>query len=163
MTPQAPATAAATELSSLMSARTGLIPGAADCDRPRSGCREVARTPKPAACRWRTMRRPRNPVLPKTVTDCAAIVRLGLPYASAAGTAYQTERIALFSGDRFASTEQTRPAVTLATAGPPSPFRGSKRRAFHVMHDTPTVGDLPVVVLCFKGSPALSTARVVIC
>src|SRR5262249_10216904 len=33
---------------------------------------------------------------------CAAT---GLPYASAAGTAYQTERIALFSGDRFASTE----------------------------------------------------------
>src|SRR5262245_33824740 len=30
------------------------------------------------------------------------------------------------------------------------------------MHDTPTVGDLPVFVLCFKGSPALSTARVVI-
>jgi len=31
-----------------------------------------------------------------------------------------------------------------------------------VRHDTPTVGDLPVIVLCFIGPPAVSTARVVI-
>lgn len=62
------------------------------------------------------MHRPRNPVPPNTVTDCAAIVRLGLH------TRVRSERIALFSGDRFASTEQKRPAVTLATAGHPHHF-----------------------------------------
>ena len=37
-------------------------------ERPLSGCREAMRTAKSASCRWRTMRRPRNPVPPDTVT-----------------------------------------------------------------------------------------------
>src|SRR5262249_51329319 len=146
-----------------MSARTGLTPGAADCDRPRSGCREVARTPKPAAWRWRTMHRPRNPVPPNTVTDCAAIVRL------AYHTQVRPEPLTRLNASRYsaatASPQQSRHGEpSPGDRKPRSPFRGSKRRAFRkVMHDTPTLGDLPVVVLCFKGSPALSTARVAIC
>ena len=45
-------------------------------DRTRSGWREATRTPKPAASRWRTMRRPRNPVPPNTVTVCTVMAQL---------------------------------------------------------------------------------------
>jgi len=34
---------------------------------------------KLASCRWRTIRRPRNPVPPNTVTNCEGIAR---PYSS---------------------------------------------------------------------------------
>jgi hypothetical protein len=37
-------------------------------ERSLAGCREAMRTAKSASCRWRTMRRPRNPVPPNTVT-----------------------------------------------------------------------------------------------
>jgi hypothetical protein len=67
---QAPLTALATDPSSFTSARNASMPETSreNNERPLSGCREAMRTAKSASCRWRTMRRPRNPVPPNTVT-----------------------------------------------------------------------------------------------
>jgi hypothetical protein len=64
------ATALATDPSSFTSARNASMPETSreNNERPLSGCREAMRTAKSASCRWRTMRRPRNPVPPNTVT-----------------------------------------------------------------------------------------------
>ena len=59
--------------------------------RARSWCRVAIRTAKPLACRWRTMRRPRNPVPPNTVTTCPGTRRtyaVAGPYAIAFQPAY---------------------------------------------------------------------------
>src|SRR5438477_12996489 len=66
-----------------------LVDIAMDGPQLRAGIRErhdgsvgvprAMRTAKLASCRWRTMRRPRNPVPPNTVTNCAGIAR---PYPS---------------------------------------------------------------------------------
>src|SRR5918995_1352057 len=44
-------------------------PSFATGERPRSGWRDAMRTMKSASWRWRTTRRPRNPVPPNTVTS----------------------------------------------------------------------------------------------
>src|SRR5262245_1194356 len=41
--------------------------------RPRSGCRDAMRTDIPLSRRCRTTRRPRNPVPPRTVTNCRSM------------------------------------------------------------------------------------------
>ena len=59
-------------------------------DRTRSGWREATRTPKPAAFRWRTMRRPRNPVPLNTVTVCTVMTQIPTAGELSWERAYQT-------------------------------------------------------------------------
>src|SRR5271154_3301788 len=78
--------ALATDPSSFTSARKVSMPETSpeNNERPLSGCREAIQTAKSASCRWRTMRRPRNPVPPNTVTrreDMTRKYRAALGYA----------------------------------------------------------------------------------
>jgi hypothetical protein len=67
----APLTALATGPPSFTSAWSDTMePSSEAGKRARSGCRVAIRTAKPLSCRWRAMRRPRNPVPPNTVTTC---------------------------------------------------------------------------------------------
>src|SRR5262249_4309705 len=79
-------------------ARQNLLPAdGGQCAARETPCRQIPSPIAPPLCDWPTIR-------------------------EAAGTAYQTERIALFSSDRFASTEQT---------GQSSPWRpGAHRHHF---------------------------------
>jgi hypothetical protein len=65
--------------------------------RARSGCRVAIRTAKPLSCRWRAMRRPRNPVPPNTVTTCPGT---GRTYAVAGPDALRISVGVLGSPDR---------------------------------------------------------------
>src|SRR5215831_7952904 len=84
-TAQAPATALATEPSSLTSACTASRPDTSpeNKDGTASGCRQATRATRPASHRRRTMRRPRNPVPPSAVTQEGTTRRYGAGFGLA--------------------------------------------------------------------------------
>ncbi len=103
-------------------------------ERPLSGCREATRTAKSASCRWRTMRRPRNPLPPNTVTrrqDMSQKYRAALGYAilfsalpEAKQASAQARRIRrVTSSDEFQAG--ARPSFASGTEGSkPAPSSG---------------------------------------